>query len=223
MSNAEPRGLFLVIEGIDGSGKSTLCSALTNKLNESGIDAVYWSFPSRMGVIGGILDSYLHQDGAVSNMSDYAMHLLFSADRWDTAAEIVEQLESGMTVVCDRYAYSGAAYSMAKGLPASWCKNCDAGLPEPDAVFFLDLAVDTALERIEKRAGTRERFEKKTTLELVRNAYRELKPASRNWHTIDASKNPQMVADIASQTALLISERTKTANTDVKFSLWLDE
>lgn len=50
--------------------------------------------------------------------------------------------------MCDRYAYSGVAFSAAKaGIDFSWCKECDRGLPKPDAVLYLDLAPDKAAAR----------------------------------------------------------------------------
>ena len=51
--------------------------------------------------------------------------------------EINEKLDSGINVVCDRYWYSGVAYSSAKGLNYDWCKNADKGLQKPDLVIYL--------------------------------------------------------------------------------------
>ncbi|RYY74395.1 hypothetical protein EON63_19680 [archaeon] len=47
--------------------------------------------------------------------------------------------------MCDRYAYSGVAYSSAKGLDLKWCMTCDQGLPAPDCIFFLDIPVQDAV------------------------------------------------------------------------------
>jgi dTMP kinase len=49
----------------------------------------------------------------------------------------LETLEKGINIVCDRYAYSGVAFSAAKGIPVDWCKRCDAGLPKPDIIIYL--------------------------------------------------------------------------------------
>lgn len=48
--------------------------------------------------------------------------------------------------VCDRYAYSGVAFSSAKGLDLDWCKACDKGLPAPDCVIYLDMPIEAAAE-----------------------------------------------------------------------------
>lgn len=50
---------------------------------------------------------------------------------------IEETLENGNHIVCDRYAYSGVAFSTAKGMSLDWCKSCDNGLPKPDIVIYL--------------------------------------------------------------------------------------
>lgn len=88
---------------------------------------------------------------------DQAVHLLFSANRWECSSDLIKQLEMGNTLICDRYAYSGIAYSGSKGLNLDWCKAPDIGLPAPDLVIFLDLPVDDAKERGE---FGEERYEK---------------------------------------------------------------
>lgn len=64
--------------------------------------------------------------------------------------ELLRKLAAGTTLVVDRYAYSGVAFTAAKGAPGldrAWCQAPDVGLPAPDAVFFLDLSVEAAAAR----------------------------------------------------------------------------
>ncbi|CAE7514625.1 dtymk, partial [Symbiodinium necroappetens] len=68
-------------------------------------------FPNRKTPIGNAIDLYLRRQ---LELSDEAVHRLFSANRWEMAKAIVEDLRSGTTIVCDRYAFSGVAYSAAK-------------------------------------------------------------------------------------------------------------
>ena len=90
-------------------------------------------------------------------MGNEAVHLLFAMNRWETRTQILEKLQSGISVVCDRYAYSGVAYSAAKGLDFEWCLGADRGLLRPDLVFFIDISP----EAISKRSGFGdERFER---------------------------------------------------------------
>lgn len=92
------------------------------------------SFPNRTTDIGILINRYLQHK---ATLSDEAIHLLFAANRWELAPSIVDMLLDGTSVVCDRYAFSGVAYSVAKGLDFNWCQSPDIGLPAPDCVFFL--------------------------------------------------------------------------------------
>ena len=69
-------------------------------------------------------------------MGHEAVHLLFAGNRWEEKRQIAELLESGTHVICDRYAYSGVAYSLAKGLNFEWCCGADRGLIMPDLVIY---------------------------------------------------------------------------------------
>jgi dTMP kinase len=64
--------------------------------------------------------------------------------------ELLQKLREGTTLVVDRYAFSGVAFTAAKAIPGldrAWCMAPDAGLPAPDAVFFLNLTVEQAAAR----------------------------------------------------------------------------
>ena len=77
-----------------------------------------------------------------------------------------------MNLICDRYAYSGVAYSGAKGLDFDWCLNADRGLVKPDLIFYIDLDLDT----IKERSGFGdERYEKTEFQEKVREQFLKFK------------------------------------------------
>ena len=90
-------------------------------------------------------------------MGNEAVHLLFSMNRWEMKRQLVEILSAGTNVVCDRYAYSGVAYSVAKGLSFDWCLGADTGLVQPDLVLYFDASAD----QLSQRSGFgEERFER---------------------------------------------------------------
>lgn len=110
-----------------------------------------------------MIDAYLKSS---LEMDDHAIHLLFSANRWEAAYALSPHpslhttniasktihalLASGTTVLCDRYYHSGIVYSAAKqnpSLPLSWARSPEVGLPRPDMVLFLDLEEAVARER----------------------------------------------------------------------------
>ena len=148
------RGAFIVMEGVDRCGKTTQCGLLLKHLLSIGVAAVAMRFPDRTTSVGQLINQYLTGD---QELDDRAVHLLFSANRWEGAPQLERALfQEGKTVICDRYAYSGVAFTSAKPregkggpLDLEWCKRPDVGLPAPDAVIFLDLSQEEA----EKRGG----------------------------------------------------------------------
>merc|ERR1711907_505279 len=124
------RGQFFVFEGLDRSGKSTQSRMLREFFASQGeAEKVKWMcFPERATAIGCIIDLYLRRK---LELGDEAVHLLFSANRWELSESIVHELNQGTTIVCDRYAFSGVAYTAAKGLAFDWCQAPDRGLPCP--------------------------------------------------------------------------------------------
>ncbi len=78
------------------------------------------------------------------------IHLLFSANRWEAAAQIRADIAEGVTIVIDRYYYSGIVYSAAKDRPdltIKWAREPEVGLPRPDICLFLDIMPEAAAGR----------------------------------------------------------------------------
>ncbi|KAG8912359.1 Thymidylate kinase, partial [Tulasnella sp. 408] len=146
-------------------------------------------------------------------LDDQAIHLLFSANRWEVAyvglapsqvslsfvltpehlyvrSSILSDLQNGITIVCDRYVYSGVAFSASKGLSFDWCVAPDVGLPSPDVVLFLDISPEAA----KLRGGYgEERYEKEEMQRRVRENFKRLGEEQKttkeeSWVEIDASK-----------------------------------
>ena len=75
-----PRGAFIVFEGADRAGKSTQCAQLVEHLRGRGVEVEHWRFPDRTTAIGGMINAYLTSQ---ADLDDAAVHLLFSANRWE--------------------------------------------------------------------------------------------------------------------------------------------
>jgi dTMP kinase len=123
-----------------------------------------------------------------TDISDQAIHLLFSANRWELSQQIRSLLDGGTTIVCDRYWFSGTAYSVAKGLDIDWCRAPEAGLPEPDLVIFIDVDPRKLLNRTGFGSERHERLELQRK---VSSAFHQLK--GPKWIVIDGSKSPDEV------------------------------
>ncbi|KDN38943.1 P-loop containing nucleoside triphosphate hydrolase protein [Tilletiaria anomala UBC 951] len=166
--------------------------------------AIVYKFPDRTTPIGKMIDAYLQSQ---TDIDDRAIHLLFSANRWEAMQRIKAILSRGTTIICDRYAFSGVAYSVSKSpstpsstsvLPASaalsyaWCRAPDSGLLQPDLVIFLDIAPDVARQR---GAYGAERYEREDMQRRVREAFlviqRDVTAAAHPlaWSTIDAGRS----------------------------------
>ncbi|KAK6194530.1 hypothetical protein SNE40_000150 [Patella caerulea] len=176
------RGSLIVFEGCDRSGKTTQCNKLITQLEADGHKAKYLKFPDRTTKIGQLINSYLGQS---CDLDDHAIHLLYSANRWEAIHTMKSLINQGTTLIVDRYAYSGVAYTAAKeGFTLDWCKQPDIGLPQPDKVFYLTLSS----EALSRRGGFGdERYEKKDIQDKVAQNFQKLKDG--DWEEIDADKS----------------------------------
>ena len=105
--------------------------------------------------------------------------------------QMLEKLEAGTTLVVDRYAHSGVAFTAAKGLPGldrKWCQAPDEGLPAPDVVFFLNLTPEQAAAR---RGSGSERYETTEIQARVRAQFEALQDAT--WRIVDAARSVESV------------------------------
>lgn len=129
------RGALIAVEGLDRTGKTTQTERLLDKLTKLNVKHKLVKFPQRETNIGKIINQYLTDKSY--ELNDRAIHLLFSANRWELADQIKKDLDEGYLIILDRYVYSGASYSTAKGLDFDWCMGPDKGLPRPDVTIFL--------------------------------------------------------------------------------------
>lgn len=223
------RGALIVVEGLDRSGKSSQCAMLADALNKRQSEsAVSMRFPDRTTPIGTMIDAYLKQS---TEINDHAIHLLFSANRWEAAVGIIAALERGQNVIVDRYAYSGIAYTLSKvntNVIQSWATESDRGLPAPDVVLFLKISHDAAAKR--GQYG-QERFENKEMQARVAIQFAELHTASfishitgpgkkrslgfeTPWRIIDAEQSVEQVhAEMVKESHKVIE---RVANTPIR-------
>eukprot|EP00889_Picochlorum_renovo_P007463 jgi/Picre1/34493/NNA_001961.t1 len=212
------RGALIVFEGVDRAGKSTQCAKLVEHLESLGRPAELWRFPDRSTTIGGMINSYLSN---TTDVDDGCIHLLFSANRWEKRDLMLEKLSQGVTLVVDRYAFSGVAFTAAKGrdmLNREWCMAPDTGLVAPDAVFFLELSPEAAAER---GGFGEERYEKPVFQQAVMKEFNHMKQAyAPRWETIDASGSVEQVHDVIRQRAEDVIRRVSSSSENTISYLW---
>ncbi|CAI4921366.1 CRE_collapsed_G0031110.mRNA.1.CDS.1 [Saccharomyces cerevisiae] len=164
------RGKLILIEGLDRTGKTTQCNILYKKLQPN---CKLLKFPERSTRIGGLINEYLTDDSF--QLSDQAIHLLFSANRWEIVDKIKKDLLEGKNIVMDRYVYSGVAYSAAKGtngMDLDWCLQPDVGLLKPDLTLFL--STQDVDNNAEKSGFGDERYETVKFQEKVKQTFMKL-------------------------------------------------
>ena len=166
------RGAFLVIEGIDGAGKSTLCEILKDSLESEGNKVIVTQEPTR-DEIGSFI-----RRGDVKGISQKGEALLFVADRAVHTERIEKWVEEGNIVICDRYFASTVAYQSVSlngvALEKEWLVSLNIPvIREPDLTVLLDIDPEKGLGRIGGR-GEISKFENAEYLKGVRKAYLEL-------------------------------------------------
>ena len=151
MWNKMEKGKFIVIEGVDGCGKSTQMSLLTEEFSRIGTECRYIHFPMlNQGVYGTLVAEFLRGEyGSIEQVHPKLVALLFANDRMEHIQTINDWLNSGYVVLADRYVYSNIAYQCAK-LSSSrekeslkkWILDYEFNhnqLPKPDCSFFLNV------------------------------------------------------------------------------------
>ena len=179
------KGKFIVLEGIDGCGKTTHAKLLAQWLTANGHSVLHTKEPSH-GRIGLLLREYLKKDNL-----PLIDALLFTADRVEhVEKEINPALSDGKVVVCERYFYSTMAYQMAQGLAKKWLHDLNSFAAKPDLIILLDLSPDVSV----KRTTTNEKFEKLEFLKKVSANYKIL-AKDFNFAIVDASGGKNSTRD----------------------------
>ena len=166
------RGLFIVIEGIDGTGKSSQVKRLGQWLAAQGRDVVLSREPT-----DGPWGKKVRETAATGRLSPEDELNYFLNDRRQHVAELIEpSLAAGKVVILDRYYFSTMAYQGARGFdPAEIRRQNEVFAPVPDLLLILDLDVDTALGRIGSRGDSANEFEKRGNLERCRAIFLTLR------------------------------------------------
>ncbi|WP_207511208.1 dTMP kinase [Longitalea luteola] len=202
--------LFIALEGIDGSGKSTQTKRLTEQLASQG-HKVYSTFEPTDNTIGKLIRDILKGNAKADHR---VIAGLFVADRLDHLLNetygIVKKLEEGYTVICDRYCFSSYAYQGAH-MNMDWVIQANAMSAEilrPDVNIFIDVSPEISMQRLHSNRDNIELFETLENLQLVRAKYLEafdkLRPVEHIF-TVDGNRTPDLIArDIWNKVASML-------------------
>lgn len=183
------KGIFIVIEGLDGSGKTTQATLLANRLSQS-YTVMLTAEPSRGKIGTFIREGCLYED---KRLPTEAEALLFAADRIEhMQKELSPALEDGKLVICDRYVYSSLAYQGSAGLSLDWIKTINARALQPDFSIFIDVPPERVLERLQRKKSVMETLE---TQLKVREVYMKFVDKGELFR-VDGDKPKGVVADM---------------------------
>ncbi len=192
--------MFVVIEGIEGSGKSTLVAAIAEELREAGRDVVVTREPGGTPLGDAVRELFLNRSIEISSLAE---SMLVNAARAQHVADLIRPaLAAGRVVLCDRFVDSTLAYQ-GYGRQGDVealrliCGIATGGL-EPDFTLVLDLPVDAARERMRERSVPSDRIESESDAfhERVRQGFLELAKAPRH-RVLDAGLAPELLVERA--------------------------
>ena len=189
------RGKLITLEGIDGSGKSTVVEKLQKDPEIKAFKPVFTREPTRGTLTGDAVEKAIQSD-----TDQLAELFLFTADHAEHLSKIIKPaLKSGKLVISDRYsdsryAYQGVTLKTRLENPLEWVKDLHRGWTiVPDLTFLFDIRPEVSVERCGKR-GEQSKFEKLEFLRKVRDIF--LRLAAENperFIVIDASRSSEYV------------------------------
>ena len=183
--------LFIVIEGMDGSGKSEIVKMLHNYLFSKKKYRILTTREPTSGTYGKRIREMLRLDEDTYSNKD-ALLDLFIKDREEHLKNTIIPFLSSKSeelhiVLCDRYYHSTIAFQHAQGIPLDELIKKNSKFLKPDIIFILDIEPETALKRISGRK--KEKFEQLEFMKRLRNDFKSLKKIlNDNIRLIDASK-----------------------------------
>ena len=203
-------GRFIVIDGIDGAGKTTQAHLLVAWAAGQGLRPHLTTEPSR-GPVGRLLRRILRAqldpaaDGAAHGGFDEAtLTLLFAADRLDHLhTEVQPHLARGDLVISDRYLLSSLAYQ-GSAVEPDWLLAVNAPALPPDLTLLLDAPPEVCVERIAARGGAAERYDRVGLLRTIRQRFFDTADLLR-------ARRQQVIVIAAAGTAAVVHQRVVQA------------
>lgn len=200
------KGKLIVIEGTDGSGKTTQTEALMRRLKKEGIDAESLRFPQYEKNLFGklIRESLDGLHGDFIKMDPKVTSVLYACDRFETISKLKDWLDNGKTVILDRYVSSNQIHQGGKIKDEAernkfldWLSVMEydtLGVLKPDTVFYLDVPEEISEELISKREGIKDVAD--SDFEYLRNskkAGQHLLAREKFWERIECTRDNKLM------------------------------
>lgn len=208
--------MFIVLEGVDGCGKSTQIANLQKMFAQKGVECEYVHFPRfDAPYFGELIARFLRGElGSIEQVDPYIVAMLYAGDRRDAAPMINGWLNEGKVVICDRYVYSNIGYQCAKLTTAEereklreWILRLEFdyfAIPRPDLSLFLDVPFAFTERKLSEQRegddrsylnGGKDIHEQSLDLQqAVRRVYIDAAEHDDDMHVVDCSDEGRMAS-----------------------------
>jgi len=195
-------GKFVVIEGLDGSGKNAQIDLAIKFLKEKGKDVIETKEPTVESEAGRKIRQALKKEIIVEPLE---LQKLYVKDREEHIKnKVIPALEKGKFVVSSRYAFSTFAYGHSDGLDVDLLVDMNKNFLLPDLTIIVDVSPEACVKRIENRGEEKELFEKLEKLAKVNEIYKKLPGMFENIVVVDGEKAiPEVFDKIKNETKKL--------------------
>ncbi len=221
MKKNKQLGKFIVIEGIDGSGKATQTKLLIKRLKKEGFKTATIDFPQYYNnFFGKMTGRYLSGEfGTADEVSPYLASVLYALDRWESKDFILKQLKAGKIVICDRYASSNIIHQGGKIKQkkkrdelVKWLEKMEFDvlkISKPDLIVYLDVPHNIGQQLVDKKErrgyikGKKRDIHEENSNHLINARLQALRLVKQNksWIKINCLKNgelltPEKISDL---------------------------
>jgi dTMP kinase len=186
-------GKFIVVEGLDGSGKSSQVDLLIDYLKEQGKDVVVTREPTLDSDAGKKIKQALKKEITIEPLELQKLYVQDRKEHLDN--KVIPALKDGKFVISSRYAFSTFAYGYSDGLNLDKLVEMNSQFLLPDLTIIVDVDPESCIKRIEGRGDPKELFEQKEKLEKVNEIYKKLPSMFENVVVVDGRKNIEEVFD----------------------------
>ena len=182
-------GRFIVIEGLDGSGKSTQIRHLAEFLRAEGKQVIETFEPTNEGI--GKEIRIILKERRMIDPTEFQM--LYVKDREEHVREVIKPaLTQGKIILCDRYMVSTLAFGSIGGADLTKLRDVNKNFPVPELTIFIDVAPEECMKRIGKR-GEAELFEKEEKLKIARETYLRVGKEYPGFEVVDGNRGVEEI------------------------------
>lgn len=186
------KGILIVFEGIDGSGKDTHRDLLYDQLTKEGYKVAKAESLTDDSITGSAIRKMLNTKQETTNDMRLALiylsELVFNTEKPGGMRDLLDQ---GYIVLCNRYHYSTKAYAGVNDNVINVIDNVKEVTPKPDIVYYIDVGVKTAMSRL---GGEGDFYEKEDKLQVIKNRYKLMLATDEDKNMLSINNDGELLS-----------------------------